>query len=382
MGRTRPGRTMTTTADARPSRRRSTVYRSEVGAGYGWLLALFGIGLVGLLIALPTFASRNTIQDLIFIFYMLALAQYWNLLAGYAGLVSVGQQAFVGLGAYLLFALTIFGEIDPILAIVLAGAFAGLCAIPTAFVVFRLRGAYFAIGTWVMAEVYRLVLAQFKSLGGGTGTSLPPSVTNGVFGIEWVKTAIRCAHARRPRHRHLLDRARTGGRHRARGVLDPALAARARACGDPRFRSRRRKHGRRQFPHQILGLCLCRRRHRHGRRADLSAEGAHIAGRRLLGARLDRLRDLHRGDRRHRHHRRSDRRRDRVLSDADLPLELRHLVPDPARRACHRDHAVRAQGHLGLRVGAMGAGAVSGAPQTQCHPTGVGSDKPVHEVPD
>ena len=144
--------------------------------------------LIGLLIVLPTFASRNAIQDLIFIFYMLALAQYWNLLAGYAGLVSVGQQAFVGLGAYLLFALTIFFDIDPILAIVLAGAFAGLCAVPTAFVVFRLRGAYFAIGTWVMAEVYRLVLAQFKQLGGGTGTSLPPSATNAVFGIEWVKT--------------------------------------------------------------------------------------------------------------------------------------------------------------------------------------------------
>src|SRR5690606_12720019 len=139
-------------------------------------------------IVLPTFASRNAIQDLIFIFYMLALAQYWNLLAGYAGLVSVGQQAFVGLGAYLLFALTIFADMDPILAILLAGAFAGLCAVPTAFVVFRLRGAYFPIGTWVVAEVYRLVLAQFKSLGGGTGTSLPPSVTNSVVGIEWVKT--------------------------------------------------------------------------------------------------------------------------------------------------------------------------------------------------
>ena len=164
------------------------IYRSEVGGGHGKYLALAGVALIGLLIVLPTFASRNAIQDLIFIFYMLALAQYWNLLAGYAGLVSVGQQAFVGLGAYLLFALTIFFDVDPILAIVLAGAFAGLCAVPTAFVVFRLRGAYFAIGTWVMAEVYRLVLAQSKQLGGGTGTSLPPSATNGVFGIEWVKT--------------------------------------------------------------------------------------------------------------------------------------------------------------------------------------------------
>ena len=52
-------------------------------------------------------------------FYMLALAQCWNLLAGYAGLVSVGQQAFVGLGGYLLFALTIDAGVDPLAAIVL-----------------------------------------------------------------------------------------------------------------------------------------------------------------------------------------------------------------------------------------------------------------------
>ena len=163
-------------------------YRSNVGSGYARLLALGGLGLVVLLIVLPTFASRNLIQDLIFIFYMLALAQYWNLLAGYAGLVSVGQQAFVGLGAYILFTATIFAGMDPLLAILVSGLVAGVLAIPTAFIVFRLRGAYFAIGTWVVAEVYRLVFMQFKLLGGGSGTSLPPSVSNGVLGIEWVKT--------------------------------------------------------------------------------------------------------------------------------------------------------------------------------------------------
>ena len=174
---------------------------------------------------------------------MLALAQYWNLLAGYAGLVSVGQQAFVGLGGYLLFALTIFAGIDP-----LAGDPAGgrlspaLCAVPTAFVVFRLRGAYFAIGTWVVAEVYRLVFAQFKQLGGGTGTSLPPSVTNDVFGIEWVKTAVRRAHAGRARHHHLLGRAGAGRPAPSSLVyLDPALAPRAGARRDPRFRRPRPK---------------------------------------------------------------------------------------------------------------------------------------------
>src|SRR6476619_5874258 len=164
-----------------------TRYRIETKTRASAILALAGIALVLIFAALPVFAGRGLIQDLIFVFYMLALAQCWNLLAGYAGLVSVGQQAFVGLGGYLLFALTIFGGLDPLLAIPLAGVTAALFAIPTGLVVFRFRGAYFAIGSWVVAEVYRLVFAQFKQLGGGTGISLSPFVTNEIAGIDWVK---------------------------------------------------------------------------------------------------------------------------------------------------------------------------------------------------
>jgi branched-chain amino acid transport system permease protein len=164
-------------------------YRIEVATPRSRAFALAGIGLVALLVALPAFASRNLINELIFVCTMLVLAQYWNLLAGYAGLVSVGQQAFVGLGGYLLFALTVHAGFDPLAAILAAGVAAALLALPTALVVFRLRGAYFAIGTWVVAEVFRLVSAQIKWLGGGTGTSLPPFVTNEVAGIGWAKSA-------------------------------------------------------------------------------------------------------------------------------------------------------------------------------------------------
>src|SRR5262249_28967653 len=68
----------------------------------------------------------------------------------------------------------------------------------TAFVVFRLRGPYFAIGTWVVAEVFRLVIAQYKQVGGGTGMSLPVSVTNETLGLEWIKALfdVRTAAAR------------------------------------------------------------------------------------------------------------------------------------------------------------------------------------------
>ena len=162
-------------------------YRIETKTRASAILALAGVALVLIFAVLPVFAGRGLIQDLIFVFYMLALAQCWNLLAGYAGLVSVGQQAFVGLGGYLLFALTIGAGIDPIAAVVLSGLIAAVFAVPTALVLFRLRGPYFAIGSWVVAEVYRLVFAQFKQLGGGTGTSLPPSATNEIFGIAWVK---------------------------------------------------------------------------------------------------------------------------------------------------------------------------------------------------
>jgi branched-chain amino acid transport system permease protein len=154
--------------------------------------------LLVVLIVAPSFVGRATLQDLFFVFTMLALAQYWNLLAGYAGLVSIGQQAFVGLGAYTLFAATLIAGLDPLPAILIGGIVAAVFALPTAFVVFRLRGAYFAIGTWVAAEVYRLVLAQVRQLGGGTGTSLGPDITNRMFGLETISAlfGVRISAAR------------------------------------------------------------------------------------------------------------------------------------------------------------------------------------------
>ncbi len=146
-----------------------------------------GLGIVVLLYIAPAFASRGLIQDLFFILTMLTLAQYWNLLAGYGGLVSVGQQAFVGIGAYALFGGVILGGLDPVTAVLLSGMAALLLAIPTAFFAFRLQGAYFAIGTWVIAEVARLSIAQWKAVGGGTGTSLPRDALREMMLVGWVR---------------------------------------------------------------------------------------------------------------------------------------------------------------------------------------------------
>ena len=136
------------------------------------LIACAGVALT----AAPYWADRLTLRLLAEMFTFVALASLWNLLAGYAGLVSVGQQAFVGLGGYLLFALAMFGGVHPIVAILISGVVSAVVAVPVAALIFRLRGAYFAIGTWVVAEVFRLLASQVSVLGGGSGISLPAAV--------------------------------------------------------------------------------------------------------------------------------------------------------------------------------------------------------------
>jgi branched-chain amino acid transport system permease protein len=128
------------------------------------------------LITAPWWAGRSELRLMGEIALYMSLATLWNLLAGYAGLVSVGQQAYVGLGGYLFFALTMLAGIDPYAALPLAMLAGAVVAAPVAVLIFRLRGAYFAIGTWVMAEVFRLTFAQVSSLGGGSGTSLATDI--------------------------------------------------------------------------------------------------------------------------------------------------------------------------------------------------------------
>lgn len=128
------------------------------------LLALLSVTLWG-----DSSIKRTLIEFLI----LLSLAQMWNLLAGYAGLVSVGQQAWIGIGGYTLIVMADDVGLGIIPSIFMGGVVAGLLAYPTAKLVFRLKGGYFAIGTWVVAEVFRLLVASsIEWLGGGGGRTL------------------------------------------------------------------------------------------------------------------------------------------------------------------------------------------------------------------
>jgi branched-chain amino acid transport system permease protein len=127
---------------------------------------LFVVGTIALAL-LPFWGSSATQFELVEVLYYLSLAQMWNLLAGYAGLVSVGQQMFVGVGAYSVFIFAERNGIDPWIAVLLAGLFAAVVSLPVALFTFRLEGGYFAIATWVIAEVFRLTILQIDSIGAG-----------------------------------------------------------------------------------------------------------------------------------------------------------------------------------------------------------------------
>lgn len=138
----------------------------------GRLALAIGAGLIVTLLSLPFWASQGTIRSVVELCCYIAIAQMWNLLAGYAGLVSVGQQAFSGVAAYLTFVLAQNFGINPFVAIVLSLAAPALLAVPVYALLHRLDGPYFAIGTWVVAEVVRLIFTNLSYVNSGAGMSL------------------------------------------------------------------------------------------------------------------------------------------------------------------------------------------------------------------
>jgi len=120
-------------------------------------VAWTGVGALIVVVVLalfPYLVYSGTTTILVQAFIVLTLASMWNLLAGYAGLVSVGQQAFVGLGAYFVLILAVHGS-SPFAAIPVAAIGCGVAALPMWWLVSRLRSGYFAIATWVLAATIK-----------------------------------------------------------------------------------------------------------------------------------------------------------------------------------------------------------------------------------
>lgn len=132
--------------------------------------------------------SSYTVYFLYLVFMYLALAQGWNLVAGYTGQISLGQNAFFGVGAYVtafLWRGDLGGYFDPI-TILLSGLAAAVLAVLIGIpLLAKLRGDYFALGTLGLGEILRVVVLQNASVtGGSSGLSLP-SGSYGGMGIYY-----------------------------------------------------------------------------------------------------------------------------------------------------------------------------------------------------
>jgi branched-chain amino acid transport system permease protein len=135
-----------------------------------------GYGLVALLLAsAPLVLGEGALRFATECLLILSMAQMWNLLAGYAGLVSFGHQVFVGIGAYALFLVSDTLDISPYWALALAPIACAAVASVVALPLFRLREAYFSIAMWVFSEIIAALVMKASWLGGTSGLPLKSS---------------------------------------------------------------------------------------------------------------------------------------------------------------------------------------------------------------
>lgn len=120
----------------------------------------------------PSVLDDGTLHLANEIFIVIVISSMWNFLAGYAGLMSLGHQMYFGAGGYVLFMFANATGLHPYYGILAAFVFGGVAGAVVAPALFRLRDAYFAIASWVVAEVVSIAVQKTDALGGITGISL------------------------------------------------------------------------------------------------------------------------------------------------------------------------------------------------------------------
>jgi branched-chain amino acid transport system permease protein len=127
---------------------------------------------IGFLAVVPYTLGGPAEQPLIALLTLIAMASLWNLLAGFSGLTSFGQHAYLGLGAYALYLVAAHG-VNPLAGIAAAAVIAAVVSLPVSALVLRLSGGYFAVATLVVAAVFQIAATLSPSVGGTTGVSVP-----------------------------------------------------------------------------------------------------------------------------------------------------------------------------------------------------------------
>lgn len=149
-------------------------------------MRVFWLILVALLASAPFWLDRGLLILGVEVLVIVSLAQAWNLLAGYGGLLSLGHHALFGVGGYALFVMTRDLPIHPYLAVPLAGLVTAAVALLLAPILLRLREVYFAVGMWVAAEIIRILVMRTEWMGSNNGLPLYAART---LDRDWIGSA-------------------------------------------------------------------------------------------------------------------------------------------------------------------------------------------------
>ena len=142
-------------------------------------------GLLAVLTATPFLVHDSFVLHALLITCLWAgLASAWNILAGFAGQLSFGHAAFLGVGAYTMGILDTTLGVSPWLGMVAGGVVAAALAVAIGVPSFRLRGPYFALATLALAEVVRIVAVYWDGLTGGSSGLLMP-IETGLAAVSW-----------------------------------------------------------------------------------------------------------------------------------------------------------------------------------------------------
>lgn len=121
------------------------------------------------LFSLPSWGSEYSTMLVMLICMYIVLGQMWNLLAGYAGLVSLGQQLYIGIGGYSLAVLSNYYNIPIFIGLIVGGLISVALAVGLSFLLLRMKGMYFAVATWITAEAFIVIFAGWNYVGSGNG---------------------------------------------------------------------------------------------------------------------------------------------------------------------------------------------------------------------
>ncbi len=161
-------------------------------------VALFLVPVTGI-------GTTNFYRILINIAIYIALAQMWNLMAGYAGMLSLGNQLFVGIGGYCVAMVTTKFGLPFFLGFILGGLISAVLAVALSAILLKMRGMYFAISTWLIAEMVRIAFTQWEFVGKNAGIAMKNRIDPALMYVMSIALAIVCILAV-----YLLMRSKTG----------------------------------------------------------------------------------------------------------------------------------------------------------------------------